>query len=60
MVTAVWLCVVGYLMIAIAELIPVGFRSNRDDAFSHVHVCGVALLYGLAWPARYLRQEREG
>lgn len=60
MEAAVWLCVVGYLLIALAELMPVGFRSNRDDAFSHIHVCGVALLYGLAWPLRYLRRESEG
>ncbi len=60
MAAAFWLCVVGYLMIAIAELIPVSFRSNRDDTLSHFHVCGVALLYGLAWPGRYLREAREG
>lgn len=59
MAAAAWLCVVGYLMVAIAELLPVRFRSNRDDTLSHFHVCWVALLYGLSWPGRLLRQARE-
>jgi CBS domain containing-hemolysin-like protein len=57
---AVWLFVLGYLMIALGELIPTGFRSSHSDLRAHLAVCGVALAYALLWPLRYWREARNG
>lgn len=59
MIAVFWFLVIGYLMVGIGELLPVRFRSNRDDALSHLHICAVALGYALSWPVRYARSPHE-
>ncbi|WP_119679453.1 hypothetical protein [Indioceanicola profundi] len=60
MLTVLWLMVMGYLLVAIGELIPTGFRSSHHDLRAHVAVCAVALRYALSWPWRYWREARNG
>ncbi len=60
MILVMWLIVLGYLLIALGELIPTGFRSSHDDLRAHVAVCGVALAYALSWPWRYWLEARNG
>jgi len=58
MLVVLWLTVMGYLMVALGELIPTGFRASHDDTRAQFAICAVALGYALSWPWRYWREAR--